>query len=376
MWRRWSKRLAVICLSLGAVAGLSACFWSGPLRAVLIADKKSGEAPLTVTFDLSKSTGAIAGFTLDFGDGQVQESHTDLTVPISHTYNDPGRYTVTFTIYDRNGRTSTDTLVIEVSYPPIGAELRADKTSGSAPLTVEFHISGQGALVKYTLDFGDGQVQDPPAFDPAPVTHTYQLPGTYTATLTVRDRWGREASSSLEIHVSQPVLRAVLEANPQMGPAPLQVSFDLSRSVGEISAYELDFGDGEGVRGSDITHSVVHTYVDPGTYTARFTVHDSHGNEDTATLTIRVDYPQLEALLDASPQTGSAPLRVTFDLSHSVGPINYFELDFGDGEAVNGTDITLAVIHTYAAPGDYLPTLTVFDIYGRSDSCSLLIRVH
>lgn len=41
---------------------------------------------------------------------------------------------------------------------------------------------------------------------------------------------------------------------------------------------------------------------------------------------------------------------------------------------VNGIDITYAIIHTYSQPGTYTATLTVVDIYGRSDAATVEIR--
>ena len=73
------------------------------------------------------------------------------------------------------------------------AKASADKTSGPAPLTVNFSSAGssdpEGGALTYSWDFGDGTTST--AANP---TKTYTANGTYTATLTVRDPHGLTGS--------------------------------------------------------------------------------------------------------------------------------------------------------------------------------------
>ena len=72
----------------------------------------------------------------------------------------------------------------------------------------------------------------------------------------------------------------------------------------------------------------------------------------------------------------TSPLTVQFDLSGSTGDIVSYTLTFGDGSAAaTGSDITVAVVHTYEDPGDYIATLTVQDARGRTSSASVVITV-
>ena len=72
----------------------------------------------------------------------------------------------------------------------------------------------------------------------------------------------------------------VAEGNPY-GPAPLEITFDISASFdpdGEILSFTFDFGDGsEPVTGSNLSEPIIHTYEDSGTYFARVTVTDDDG---------------------------------------------------------------------------------------------------
>ncbi|GAA2072525.1 carbohydrate-binding protein [Actinomadura alba] len=78
------------------------------------------------------------------------------------------------------------------------AKAAADKTSGPAPLTVNFSSVGssdpEGGALSYSWTFGDGGTST--AANPS---HTYAANGTYTATLTVRDPGGLTGTANVTI---------------------------------------------------------------------------------------------------------------------------------------------------------------------------------
>lgn len=157
---------------------------------------------------------------------------------------------------------------------------------------------------------------------------------------------------------------AKLEAVPQMGSAPLEVTFDISKSKGQ--SFTLDFGDGSSESGTDFTSPIHHTYGDPGDYVATLTVQDARGNTDTANVTIKVQYPPLQAVLDVWVQT--PPYTFAFDASGSIGDIERYVLYFGDGDSLAGDwdTATWPVYHTYPAQTQsYVVVLWVKDVYGQ-----------
>ncbi|WP_406045082.1 ThuA domain-containing protein [Micromonospora sp. NBC_00898] len=102
------------------------------------------------------------------------------------------------------GGNNADSGVYRIDYvkgtrAPI-ARASADKTSGPAPLTVQFASAGSrdpdGSAITYAWDFdGDGTTD---STDPNP-SHTYSTPGNYSATLTVTNAAGRMATASVPI---------------------------------------------------------------------------------------------------------------------------------------------------------------------------------
>lgn len=115
----------------------------------------------------------------------------DLTTGYSD-YASVGQYLITGT-YPKSGATTIAPTAVISALP----------TSGSAPLTVSLNGTGSvdqdGSITAYAWNFGDGT----PNSNSASVSHFYNTPGTYNATLTVTDSSGLKGSASQVISVAQ-----------------------------------------------------------------------------------------------------------------------------------------------------------------------------
>ncbi len=81
------------------------------------------------------------------------------------------------------------------------------------------------------------------------------------------------------------------------------------------------------------------------------------------------DGPRPIAVLSSAVISGPAPLDVSFNLSYSEippGAVVEYTLDFGDDSAsATGTDLNVAVHHTYETGGAYVAELIITDDEGR-----------
>ena len=108
----------------GTESSLSNLLTYPPIDAVSTTDPTSpisaaplnGTAPLTVSFNAGSSTGSITSSQWNFGDGTTGTGTTT-----SHVFTQAGNYTVTLTVSDSQGLTSTANIAVSVaSAPPPG----------------------------------------------------------------------------------------------------------------------------------------------------------------------------------------------------------------------------------------------------------------
>ena len=184
--------------------------------------------------------------------------------------------------------------------PPTAA-LAADPTTGAPPLTVRFATAASdpdGDALTCELNFGDGS--SAVLACGTAVGHTYADAGRYTAVLTVRDGRGGTARAEQTIAAAAPNRSpsATLTVDPVSGTAPLSVTFGLTSSDpdGDALTCALDFGDGQSL--ALCSGNVAHTYDQPGSYRAVFTVEDGRGGRGSAEALVRVAAPSNPGAFD------------------------------------------------------------------------------
>jgi len=170
--------------------------------------------------------------------------------------------------------------------------------------------------------------------------------------------------------------RAVIDAKPTQGPAPLTVHLDAHYSHdddGALVETRWDLGD-PAATGSRFEGALDHEYKVPGTYVVKLTVTDNEGAMNGQQLAVVVTNPPpvaVAAVSDAAPHPGD---EVKFDgsgSSDSFGEIVRYAWSFGDGN----TSDEASPVHAYKDGGDYVATLTVTDDGGLSASATVAVRV-
>lgn len=343
----------------GVVIEVRATQTSSNLTVTTVASPTSGPAPLGVTFSAAVS-GAVGtpSFSWSFGDGQSSTVQSP-----THTYASDGDFVAMVTVTDEV--TSAQAVVaIHVATVPVLSSLAvnafAAPTSGIEPLPVSFSaaVTGATGAVGYSWSFGDGSAVDTSASP----THSYGSAGTYTALLTVTDSLGQTAQSGVQVVVGTDSAPAVAaSASPQAGVAPMAVQL-FAQTAGGNAPLRLSWNFGDGSPTSALSNPS-HTYAAAGSYAATVTVTDSDGDvaQDTVTINVATDASPSVGTLTASPNSGFAPLGVTFGCPASGGnaPLS-FQWDFGDGQ----TSSLPFVTHTFALAGNYTATCVVTDADG------------
>jgi hypothetical protein len=145
-----------------------------------------------------------------------------------------------------------------------------------------------------------------------------------------------------------------------------------------LNSFTWDFGDNSTAVGQLVTH----TYTSSGNYSVRLNVTDVQGLWNTAEKQIQVGQPlSPEAAFTASPEVVQIGKAVEFNASSSLPgwngtntmPIVEYDWSFGDHNATSTNDSM--IIHSFAFPGTFNVTLTIFDLNGMNSSCSKWILV-
>lgn len=147
-------------------------------------------------------------------------------------------------------------------------EFTANVTSGVAPLTVQFtDESCVAGASTWHWDFGDSQSSD--LQNPS---HTYGGAGTYTVRLTVTGTNGPLTTQKTNLITVTPG-SVDFSADVTAGAAPLAVHFTDQTTLGGVSAWLWDFGDGQ----TSTLQNPTHTYVMEGALNVRLTVTTAGG---------------------------------------------------------------------------------------------------
>ncbi|WP_211531212.1 PKD domain-containing protein [Methanocalculus chunghsingensis] len=307
------------------------------------ASTRTGPAPLTVTFT-DRSTNTPTNWHWGFGDGATGSGQV-----VTHTYTEPGTYTISQRIRNHAGSFSkTWQNHITVTTPPV-AEFSLNRTGGEPPFSVAFRDTSTGGIISREWDFGDGTKSD--QINPV---HTYTRQGVYTVSLTVMNSNGTMSLSRNNLIIVNRQAITDFAANVTTGGAPLSVQF-IDLTSGSPNQWIWDFGDGK----KSIVQHPVHTYQNPGTYAVSLV---SSGRQGGGTLRrtgyITVVTPP-KAAFDADITFGSAPLAVQFS-DRSTGSPKEWIWNFGDGT----TSIRRHPSHTYTGEGVFPVSMTIKNEFG------------
>ena len=310
-----------------------------------IAEETIGCAPFVVQFSNNSSANATS-FSWGFPGGTPATSTVENPVI---TYNAAGVYDVTLTVSNSAG----SDMVTEVGYI----------TVNEAP-TTEFDVAVLGLNANFTnkstnfttveWDFGDGSTSS--ENDPS---HEYAEDGAYTVTLTTTNECGSTTVTQLVIIATTgPV--AAFTASPQAGCAPLEVVFE-NLSSANSESFMWTFEGGMPPTSTDENPTVA--YAVAGSYTVTLIATNALGS-DTFTIANYI-------VVDAAPVPGFTSdvnfLTVSFT-NNSINGTTY-KWDFGDGESSNETD----PVYTYAAPGEYIVTLTATNECGSETTTQTIV---
>ncbi len=297
----------------------------------------------------------------------------------SKTFTAPGTFPVTLTVRDEwtvtNTSAAQNVTIVEPSGNSAPVPTFVQSCSG---LTCSVSSQGTtdpntGDVITYGWNWGDGTALSTGA---SPGAHVYAAAGTYTITLTTTDGWGKLASTTRTVSLSEPASNTAPSVTFTASCASFTVcqmnSVGTADAQGDAIRYAWDFGDAS----TSTSASPSRTYTTPGTYTIVLTVTDVWGKAGTATRTVTITEPASNSAPTAVIASGTCTTFTTCamsatgssdpDTATGDGIRNYL-WSWGDGGPDTlGTSASQSRV--YAVPGTYTVTLRVVDKWGRTSA--------
>jgi PKD repeat protein len=321
-------------------------------------------------------------FVFDFGDGNVIGPRTAPGPNIGfgqfHAYANPGIYTVTVTVTDKDGVTSRlirEATVVDNDAPvadaggPYAAAEGATITLSSAGTTDD-----QSELT-YQWELGDGSRST--LANPA---KRYSDNGTYAVRLIVTDpaRAADTAYTTVEVHNVAPSGTPRVPNVKEGGDYTLTLSgTDPGNFDRPTLEYSFDCGQGAGPTAWGPSSTITcATPPDQGTLTATLTVRDKDGGSSTYVRTVPVaNMPPTVTLTPVGSTTivvgATMQMQASFtDPGTADGPFAY-RLNWGDGSSTTAsTPVQMPtptiLSHGYTRAGTFAVIMTVTDKDGAT----------
>ncbi len=288
--------------------------------------------------ELTNNTAGIVNWIWHFGDGtsSTQQNPT-------HTYTQPGTYTITLTMTSDNGCEVSQSLSVTVGHEnPI--VITAPNLCKNDP--IQFSISNPGAFTSYTWNFGDGTTSNQQND-----THIYGATGDYIVTLTTIDTSGcTDSFAGDTLHITD-VTPGYITNSPLTGCNHVLVNFTNTSS--NAITYLWDFGDNTTTTSTNPTHN----FTTAGIYWVNLTATNG-GCSKTYTSASPIIVNKAVANFSFTHTGPCVPLTVAYN-DLSVSPVSWL-WNFGGGQ----TSTLQNPVHTFTALPLPSVSLTITDING------------
>jgi len=283
------------------------------------------------------------------------------TANISHTYPNPGTYSVNLFVTSVDGCTHETTQTVEVYAIPASNFEVATVCVGDETVFTDLSSISNGSITGWSWNFGDGTtstLQNP--------THDYGTAGVYSATLVTTSNNGCTNSITLDVTVIN-----TPTANFTVNDECYYTSFNFQNtSTLGIPNHSWNFGDGN--TSNQVNPN--HTYNGPGEYLVTLTIATNSGCSATITQTVTAFHqPNAQFTATSVCENNANEFTDVSTINNSLGDnITGWSWNFGNGNSSTSQNPT----HTYSSENTYNVTLTVTTNNGCTNQVTIPVSVY
>ena len=321
---------------------------------------------------------SLIGFAWNFGEPSSGFSNTSALPFPSHTYLNPGNYTVTLVVQDINNCSKTVYQQVTVYTLPVPI---FSYTQGNCDTAAKFDASSSGGGVgikKWIWNYGDGTTDTIVAPASPDSSHIYANPGLYYVTLTVINLNDCSATF-LDSVLMKPCMVAIFSEVNTLGCQNHAITFAENSTSGiQLTKWSWDFGDGDSLTYSAYKPFVTHIFKTSEIFNVKLVISTQISGRTVS------DSMVLQILIKPSPVARyhvadvclGIPAKFNNTSSGNGSQMSSYAWDFG----VPGTTLDSSSLknptYKYKIATTYNVDLIVFNAIGCSDTVSHQLTVH
>ncbi|MEE4376480.1 MAG: Ig-like domain-containing protein [Candidatus Competibacteraceae bacterium] len=278
------------------------------------------QTPVTIAVLANDTgTGLVITQVTDPAGGTVLVN-ADSTITYTPNPDFVGTDVFTYTITDAFGQSDTATVTVTVLAPGLNAVDDAATTPVQTPATISVlnNDTGTDLVISQVSDPANGTAA---LNDDNTITYTPAagFAGIDTFTYTITDSFGQSDSATVTITIQAPGLNAVDDTATTLARTPVQINVLANDTGTDLVISQLgNPANGTAVLNADnsVTYTPSSTFA--GTDVFSYTIIDSFGQSDSATVTVTVTAPELDAVDDVATTPAGESVEVAV-LTNDVG---------------------------------------------------------
>ncbi|MBK8755310.1 MAG: tandem-95 repeat protein [Candidatus Competibacteraceae bacterium] len=291
-----------------------------------------------------------------------------------------GSDSFTYTIRDSFGQSASATVTVTVNPPGLNAVNDTASTAAGTPVSINVLANDTGAGITIfsvgTPSHGSAVISGSAVvYTPAP---GFASPPTDSFTYTIRDSFGQSASATVTVTVNPPGLNAANDTASTAAGTPVSINVLANDTGAGITIFSV----GTPSRGSAVISgsAVVYTpapgFASPPTDSFTYTITDRFGQTASATVTITINPPGLNAANDTASTAAGTPVSINV-LANDTGAglsLNQVSRPSNGTAVISGNTVIYTPAASFAGSDSF--TYTIRDSFGQSASATVTVTVN